>query len=64
VGERVPLEEDEEGVEEAISIGLVTQIRHCFSHSPMEMTHIIVQAWLIAAITPEEGVASEDYYPC
>jgi hypothetical protein len=50
---QVEEEEEEEGAEEAILIGLVTQMSHCFPHSPPSMTHKPVQAHQIAATTPE-----------
>ena len=57
VSGKVPLEENEvEGAEEEILIGLVTQMSHHFPHSPLAMTHIMVQVHQTAATTPE-GVA-------
>ena len=45
VGEKAPqeVEEEEEGAEEVIIIGLVIQISHHFPHSPLAMTHMTVQ---------------------
>jgi hypothetical protein len=58
VGEKAPLEveEEEEGVEEAIIIGLVTQMSHRFPNFPLATTHMIVQVHQTAATIPE-GVA-------
>jgi hypothetical protein len=58
VGEKAPLEvaEEEEGVEEAIIIELVTQMSHCFPDSPLATTHMIVQVHQTAGTNPE-GVA-------
>jgi hypothetical protein len=44
------------GVEEAIIIGLVTQMSHRFPHSPLATTHMIVQVHQTAETNPE-GVA-------
>jgi hypothetical protein len=54
------VEEEGEGAEEAIIIGLVTQMSHRFPHFPLAMTHMIVQVHQTLAITPE-GVAYEVY---
>jgi len=54
VGAKATLEEQEEEVaEEAILIGLVTQMSHRFPHSQLAMTHLIVRVHLIVATTPE-----------
>jgi hypothetical protein len=64
MGDRVPLEEEKEGAEEAIIIGLATQMSHHFPPSPIEITCMTVQACLIAETTTEEGVVSEIYRFC
>jgi hypothetical protein len=58
VGEKAPLEveKEEERAEEAIIIGLVTQMSHRFPHSLLPMTHMIVQVHQTAETNPE-GVA-------
>jgi len=63
MGEKVPqeVEEEEEGVEEAIITGLITQMSHHFPHSPLATTHILVHAHQTAATLPE-GVAQGDYH--
>jgi len=55
VGAKAPsqVEEEEDGAEEAIIIGLVTQISHRFPHSPQAMTYVTVQICQIAVTTPE-----------
>ena len=60
--EGVVPEEEEEGTDQAMATWLVNQMSHCFPHSPMEMTHMPVQAHQIAATTPEEGGVWEDYH--
>jgi hypothetical protein len=56
VGVKAPQEvEEEEGAEEAMIIGLVTQMSHRFPHSPLATTHMIAQVHQTAAIP--EGVA-------
>jgi len=63
VGERVPLEveeEEDDEAEEAIIIWLVTQMSNYFCHFPMEITHLRVEVHLIAATTAEERVALDN----
>jgi len=57
VGVKAPqeVEEEGEGAEEEIIIGLVTQMSHSFPHSPLATTHMIAQVHQTAAIP--EGVA-------
>jgi hypothetical protein len=53
VREKDPLEvEEEEGMEETIINGLITQMSHLFSHSPLAKTHMIVQVHQTAVTTP------------
>jgi hypothetical protein len=57
VGEKAPseVEEEEEEVraEDAVIIGLVTQMSHHIPHSPQAMTHMTVQVCQIAVTTPQ-----------
>jgi hypothetical protein len=42
-------------------VGLVTKMSHRFPHSPLAITHMIVQVHQTAATTTE-GMAEEDYH--